>query len=199
MNRNVTLRTLLGTLIAVIALSAIAVAGTSKQTAFPSIRIKNFGQMDARFYRGARPKQKDYKDLAALGIKTIINLRDEMEPYEKGTTEALGMRYINIPIKDKSYPSAEQVQEFLKVANDPATGVFYVHCAGGRHRTGIMGAVYRFNVNQWNYEQVYSEMKAYDFYSSWGHGSQKRFVQDYWANFQGQAAAATSTTADGNK
>jgi hypothetical protein len=111
------------------------------------------------------------------------------------------MRYINIPIKDKSYPSAEQVQQFLKVTNDPATGVFYVHCAGGRHRTGMMGAVYRFNVYHWNYEQVYSEMKAYDLYSSWGHGSQKRFVKDYWANIQAQSAAvaAASTTSDGNK
>jgi protein tyrosine/serine phosphatase len=85
MNRNLTLRTLLGTLIAVMALAAIAVAGTSRQTAFPSIRIKNFGQMDVRFYRGARPKEEDYKDLAALGIKTIINLREDAESYEKST------------------------------------------------------------------------------------------------------------------
>jgi hypothetical protein len=26
------------------------------------------------FYRGAQPDKKDYKDLAALGIKTIIDL-----------------------------------------------------------------------------------------------------------------------------
>jgi tyrosine-protein phosphatase SIW14 len=194
MNKNLTPRTLLGTFLALIALAAIAVAGTSRQTAFPNIRIKNFGQMDARFYRGAQPKQEDYKDLAALGIKTIIDLREDTESYAKGCTEALGMRYINIPVKDKGYPRDEQIQQFLKVANDPATGVFYVHCAGGRHRTGIMGAVYRFNVDRWNYDQVYSEMKAYDFYSSWGHGSQKRFVQDYWANIQ-----TTTTAADSNK
>src|SRR6185436_17331026 len=97
--------------------------------------------------------------------------------YAQRQTEASGMRYINIPVEDKSYPSPEQLQEFLKIANDPATGVFYVHCAGGRHRTGIMGAVYRFNVYHWNYDQVYSEMKTYDFYSNWGHGAQKRFVQ----------------------
>ena len=30
-----------------------------------TIKIKNFGQMDERFYRGAQPKEKDYKDLAA--------------------------------------------------------------------------------------------------------------------------------------
>ena len=28
---------------------------------FPNVKIKNFGQMDERFYRGARPKDEDYK------------------------------------------------------------------------------------------------------------------------------------------
>ena len=41
------------------------------------VKIKNFGQMDDRFYRGAQPKEEDYKQLAAIGIKTIIDLTDE--------------------------------------------------------------------------------------------------------------------------
>ena len=40
------------------------------------VKIKNFGQMDDRFFRGAQPKDEaDYKALAELGIKTIIDLR----------------------------------------------------------------------------------------------------------------------------
>jgi protein tyrosine/serine phosphatase len=81
----------------------------------------------------------------------------------------------NIPIVDKAYSSAEQVSAFLKVANDPATGNFYVHCAGGRHRTGIMGAVYRFNHDHWNYDQADAAMKQYDFYTSNGHRKQLDF------------------------
>jgi protein tyrosine/serine phosphatase len=87
--------------------------------------------------------------------------------------EALGMRYVNIPMDDKSYPKEDQIEAFLKLANDPATGKFFVHCAGGRHRTGVMGAVYRFTKYHWNYDQVYKEMKVYDFYTSWGHGDMK--------------------------
>ena len=67
----------------------------------------------------------------------------------------------------------------MKLVDDPSTGKFYVHCAGGRHRTGVMGAVYRFNHYNWNYDQVYTEMKKYDFYTRWGHGDMKKFVQDY--------------------
>jgi tyrosine-protein phosphatase SIW14 len=68
--------------------------------------------------------------------------------------------------------------------NDPATGKFYVHCAGGRHRTGAMGAVYRFQFYNWDFEQVYKEMKKFDFYTSWGHGAFKDFVKDYYAQTQ---------------
>ena len=44
-----------------------------------------------------------------------------------------------------------------------------------------MGALYRFTKYGWGYDQVYKEMKNYDFYSSWGHGKQKDFVRDYAA------------------
>jgi hypothetical protein len=47
------------------------------------------------------------------------------------------------------------------------------------HRTGAMGAVYRFQFYNWNFDQVYKEMKQYDFYTSWGHGAFKDFVKDY--------------------
>jgi len=164
---------------------------------FSSIKIKNFGQMDERFYRGAQPKESDYRDLAALGIKTLIDLQDNPTSYEKKDAEALGMRYINIPMSDSEYPRAEQIAMFLKLADDPATGKFFVHCAGGRHRTGVMGAVYRFTHNQWNFDQAYAEMKQYDFYTRWGHGALKQYVQDYAqhmpANQTGAAAATTAT------
>jgi len=159
-----------------------------------NVSIKNFGQMDDRFFRGAQPKEGEYQELAALGIKTVIDLRDDPEEYEKRSVEALGMRYVNIPMIAKKYPEAAQVEQFIKLVDDPATGKFYVHCAGGRHRTGAMGAVYRFNHYNWNFDQVYAEMKKYDFYTRFGHGDFKKFVQDYAVNYQQKATAAAATT-----
>jgi len=149
------------------------------QAATP-IKIKNFGKMDERFYRGAQPKEEDYKALAALGIKTVIDLTAEPKPYEQPLVESLGMKYVHIPMADKRYPTDEATRTFLKFAGDPATGKFFVHCAGGRHRTGAMGAVYRFQFYNWNFDQVYAEMKKYDFYTNWGHGAFKDFVWDYY-------------------
>jgi len=175
-------------LFAVVAVLSVAVVTSAQKVSDSSsnqtVKIKNFGQMDDRFYRGAQPKENDYKALAQLGIKTIIDLREDPEQYSKSAVEAQGMTYINIPMIAKKYPTPEATATFLKTVNDPATGKFYVHCAGGRHRTGAMGAVYRFQFYNWDFEQVYKEMKQYDFYTSWGHGAFKDFVKDYYTQIQ---------------
>ena len=191
MNRSMFLLRLIF-LTAMVGMATVSFGQEQQSKNFSNIKIKNFGQMDERFYRGAQPKESDYKDLAALGVKTVIDLQDDPKSYEKQNVEALGMRYINIPMSDSEYPRAGQIEAFLKLADDPATGKFFVHCAGGRHRTGVMGAVYRFNHDHWSYDQAYAEMKAYDFYTRWGHGAMKQFVQDYWQQRQTAAASAVS-------
>jgi len=174
-------------------LIATSVSVSAQSVNISNVSIKNFGQMDERFFRGGQPKQDEYKQLAALGVHTIIDLTDDPKSYEKSSAEAVGMQYVNIAMSDKSYPEAAKIDQFLKLVDDPTTGKFYVHCAGGRHRTGVMGAVYRFNHYNWNYDQVYAEMKNYDFYTRWGHGDMKKFVEDYAVSFQAKHAAATAT------
>ena len=191
---RIPVRSLVASLFAIFLLSAAAYA--KGNPAFPSVRIKNFGQMDERFYRGAEPKGlEDIQALKELGIHTVIDLQEKPEPAERGSVESLGMRYVNIPMVDKAYPKPEWVASFMKTVDDPSTGKFFVHCAGGRHRTGAMGAVYRFEKYGWGYEQVYAEMKQYDFYTSWGHGDFKTFVEDYARQMQGRHVAPTTTAA----
>lgn len=165
----------------VLALTAFSFSQTSPSKNFPNIKIKNFGQMDERYYRGARPKEGkgQFEALKALGVQTIIDLQAKPKAYEKLEAEAAGLRYINIPMEDGEYPEAEHIAEFLRLANDPETGVFFAHCAGGRHRTGVTGAAYRMTKYGWDVDKAYKEMKNYDFYSRWGHGEQKDFVFDY--------------------
>ena len=179
----------------VIALGTAALSKTHSDPAFSNIKIKNFGKMDDRLYRGAQPKEEDYKDLAALGVKTVVDLQDNPTGYEKRGAEAQGMRYVNIPMSDSSYPKQESIDAFLKLVNDPSTGVMFIHCAGGRHRTGVMGAVYRFNVNHWNLDQAYTEMKDYDFYTRFGHGDLKTFVEDYSRKMPATSPAAAVSSA----
>lgn len=170
-------------------------------SAFPNIKIKNFGQMDQYFYRGAQPEADDYKALAALGIKTIIDLRDDPTKYEKAGAEAASIRYVNIPMSDKRKPTEDQIAAFLEVAKDPSNAPFYVHCVGGRHRTGLIGAIYRYKNYGWDFDQVYHEMKNYDYYSRWGHGAIKEYVQEYYEKMKllEPVSTATLVTADASE
>lgn len=174
---------------------ALATSAQGLPETKPEVEIKNFGQMDARFYRGAQPKNEEhYRQLAALGIKTVIDLRHDSKKYARPIVEGLGMRYINIPMRSKTRPTNEQAQEFLRIVDEPQTGKFFVHCAGGRHRTGAMGAVYRYEHDGWNFDQVYAEMKRYDFYTRNRHESYKEFVQDYYKRTRADTMQTTQTT-----
>ncbi len=61
---------------------------TAAKQNFSHVEIKNFGQMDERFYRGAQPKEDQFKSLAELGINTLINLRDGASDYEEEARHA---------------------------------------------------------------------------------------------------------------
>ncbi len=161
----------------------------------PNITIKNFGKMADGYYRGAQPKPKHYAELKALGVDTVIDLRLHPTSYSRPAVESSGMRYVNIPMGDGDYPKEANIARFMQLINDPATGTIFVHCKGGKHRTGVTGAVYRFTKFGWDYDQVYREMKNYNFYSSWGYGEMKDFVQDYAAKM----AAAEPTVGSDSK
>ena len=97
-------------------------------------------------------------------MKPVIDLQEKPTKYEKAAVEALGMTYINIPMDDTEYPKPETVAQFLQIMDDSSTGVAYMHCKGGKYRTGALGAVYRFTKYGWDYDKAYREMLNYDFY-----------------------------------
>src|SRR5438128_978096 len=85
----------------VLGFTAVNFAQSETNQDFSNITIKNFGQMDAHFYRGAQPKKDEYPELKALGVKTVIDLQADPTSYEKAAVESLGMKYVNIPMIDK--------------------------------------------------------------------------------------------------
>lgn len=164
----------------VLGLSFIVSAQTSPSTDFPGIKIGNFGQMDENYYRGAQPLPDDYASLAALGVKTVVDLRNDPVDYEKAAVEAAGMKYINLPMSGWKKPKDSDIAEFLRIANDPATGKMFVHCKAGIHRTGITAAIYRSTKYGWDYDQAYKEMKNYNFSTGLVHGALKSYVKNHF-------------------
>ena len=170
-----------------IALAAPAAAGSA-------IKIDNFGRVDATLYRGAQPQGQDYDDLKALGVKTVINLTsDDADPNERAMTERAGMTYVQIPMTTHTAPTPEQQAEFLRIVNDPASQPVYVHCVGGRHRTGVMTATYRMTSEGWSADQAFKEMKQYNFGSDFLHPEFKQFVYSYHPQPARVATAVAAT------
>lgn len=186
----------LGVSLAVSLLACNAFAGGGERVTAPTcansmrpinvagIDIKNFGVVDGHIYRGNQPSKSDYQCLKALGVSTIVDLRDDAKSSARRDAEAAGLKYVNIPMDDRDKPYDTQVATFLAAVTDPANGNCYVHCVGGRHRTGATIAIYRIAVEGWTADAAFAEMESYDFYSRWGHKAYKSYVYDYYARMK---------------
>jgi protein-tyrosine phosphatase len=157
--------------------------------------IKNFGKISETYYRGALPEGRDYADLAAFGVHAVINLTNgDGDANEKSMAENAGMKYYQIPMTTHVVPTAAQIAEFLKIVNDPVNQPVYVHCVGGKHRTGVMTAIYRM-MNGWNADQSFQEMKKYKFGADFLHTEFKSFVYDYYGQLSRIKTAPVTASA----
>ena len=168
-------------LAAAIALAGAAVLG-AREGKVSSVPLENFGKVNEHYYRGSQPDGEGFAELKRLGIKTVIDLRKDSRAEEPGQVRDLGMQYFNIPLKASQAASPEQTEYFLKLVNDSANWPVYVHCKGGRHRTGALTAAYRITHDGWTADQAYEEMKKYDFNSGMfgGPSAQKKFVYSFY-------------------
>ena len=167
---------------AILALSFVTLSNAQNPQGerHPNIRIENFGCINENYYRGAQPGKKDYADLAALGVKTIIDLQRDGEAGEQKLVEAAGMKFFRIGLTTSAAPTPEQTSQFLQIVNDPVNQPVFVHCKGGRHRTGEMTAVYRITHDNWSADNAYAEMKQYEFEKGFiSHSTLKNYVFDY--------------------
>lgn len=153
--------------------------GSDVQRNSSNIQIDNFGRVNANYYRGAQPEGHDYADLAAFGIKTVIDLTQDGDAQESAAVQRLGMKFFRIPMTTHETPSPAKLAQFLQLVDDPANQPVYVHCQGGRHRTGVMTAVYRITDDGWTADQAFAEMKQYKFGADFLHPEFKAFVYRY--------------------
>ncbi|HZI19859.1 MAG TPA: sulfur transferase domain-containing protein [Pyrinomonadaceae bacterium] len=158
------------TLLVVLLSLAASLAATAQAPQAPQaspVSIRNFGQVNENYFRGSQPGAAELAELKRLGVRTIIDLRMDRLAGSEELARAQGFAYYHIPLTTKKPATGEQSDYFLRLVNDPANWPVYVHCKGGRHRTGQMTAIYRITGQGWTAEQAYEEMKRYDFEDSW--------------------------------
>jgi len=100
----------------------------ASQTDLPPIR--NFLQVNPDFCTGGQPRLEHFAKLKADGVKAVLNLRTPGEhraDEEQQAVEKAGLKYFNIPVVYTS-PTDAQVDEFLKITDDPANRPMFIHC-----------------------------------------------------------------------
>jgi len=175
-------------LTAMLVLTGVAVSVTQKQDRARA--IENFGKVNENYYRGSQPRNQQLAWLKARGVKTVIDLRKDSVAEEPSQVSSFGMQYFNIPLKPSIPATAAQTEYFLKLVNDPQNWPVYVHCKGGRHRTGALTAIYRITHDGWTADQAWEEMKRYDFDQGFfgGPSAQKKFVFSFYERYANQTS-----------
>lgn len=149
---------------------------STKQGKAYDIPVANFGKVAAGLYRGAAPSFDGYSGLFEFGIRTVIDLRDGDRSEDMRTAQAAGIHgWLQVPMSDKATPRWEDLERALSILTSDPLKPVYVHCAGGRHRTGLVVACYRVRVGGWTKEQAWDEAREYGWYSSMGHSPLKTF------------------------
>ena len=181
-------RRLDGLRIAAIAATFVLAVGATPRRVDEEKDLPRFQQVNENLYRGAQPLDGGLKDLAARGIKTIINLRgeDESTSTEEAEARAAGFNYFSVPLPGFGRPSTEQVEGILAIINDSRNWPVFVHCKHGKDRTGTIIACYRISHDHWTAKEALKEAKRYGM--SWMQFGMKDFIRDYYRDYAGAAA-----------
>jgi outer membrane protein assembly factor BamB len=145
-------------LIISITLFALLVAAASAQEVPP---IRNFIHMNKEFCAGAQPRLEHLAMLKAEGVKSIINLRVPTEhraEEEEAKAKELGLKYFNIPVVFAN-PKDEQVDEFLRITDDPENRPAFIHCAASI-RVGAFWLIRRVVRDGWTFEAALKEAET---------------------------------------
>jgi protein tyrosine/serine phosphatase len=134
-------------------ISTILIFGLSSLAFAASVPgINNFQEVDQQVYRGAQPTTEGFNNLAKLGVKVILDLR---EPGARALSEerivtAAGMHYVNVPMSGLTPPTKAQTDTILTLLEDRAAGPVFVHCRRGADRTGAVIGAYRIDHDGWD-------------------------------------------------
>src|SRR5690606_26099324 len=134
-------------------------APSTTQGQAPDIRY--FLQVTPDFCTGGQPRPQHFAELKARGVKAVLNLRTPGEhraEEEKSAVEAAGLKYINLPVVYRD-PADAQVDEFLRITDDPANRPMFIHCTAAI-RVGAFWLIRRVVRDGWDWDRALAEART---------------------------------------
>lgn len=125
--------------------------------------VANLHKLSDSLYWSAQPTAEGMKNLKAIGIETVVNLRSFHSDRDEIGKTALGYEHIYMKAW---HPERKEVVRFLQIVTNPKRQPVLVHCLHGADRTGTMCAIYRVAVEGWTKEDALAEMRkgGYNFH-----------------------------------
>jgi tyrosine-protein phosphatase SIW14 len=128
--------------------------------------IKNFRAVTPFLYRGGQPTAKQFEELKAAGVKSILCLRWNSITLrqERNMASKLGFNLFCLPLSYWVLPTRAEIDRFFSIVDNPDNHPIFMHCLHGSDRTGMLTAMYRIARDNWTADQAYREMVACGFH-----------------------------------
>jgi protein tyrosine/serine phosphatase len=127
------------------------------------LHVRNFSKVNENLFRGGEPSEEGFRELKALGVSMIIDLRETGPGRQKEEQEVehLGIKYANVPMPRVSAPSHAEIEQALSLILRGQAAKIYIHCLRGKDRTGTVIACYRIQHDGWQNQRALEEAKEF--------------------------------------
>ncbi|QVL34664.1 tyrosine-protein phosphatase [Telmatocola sphagniphila] len=155
-------------------LVAVIIGGPFAYASHNLKQIRNFRVLvPGKVYRsGQASLERTKKTIEELGIKSVISLRDARPgastaqyDAEENLVRSMGLNYLKLTPRAWGRENGQEpevqpnVDQFLKLLDNPKNYPIWIHCFAGTHRTGAYCAIYRMEYEHWSNEKAMAELK----------------------------------------
>jgi protein tyrosine/serine phosphatase len=132
--------------------------------------LPNLYRVTPQLYRSAQPSGIGLAEAEAMGIRTVLSLRQTVRDDRLGGPE--GLRLIRVKMKARHVAERDGVKvvaAMCAVMRGLEEGPVLVHCHHGADRTGLIVALYRLLYQGWSRPQAIDELTlgGYGFHPVW--------------------------------
>lgn len=132
---------------------------TGWATKVESSSLHNLYKLNDSVYRSEQPGPTGIEYLASLGIKSILNLRNNHN--DEDLLHSSSFKAYRVKMSAGNFTDAEIINSLRVIKN--ATKPILIHCRYGSDRTGVVMAMYRIVFENWSKEKALDELENGDY------------------------------------